>query len=66
MITSAAHRRWDGDVVITDAEAARLPAPSVVRCAKIATIEAAKAERIGVLPAEMRAKVKAFLAATLP
>ena len=42
MITSATHRRWPGDVDI-----AGLPAPSMVRCAKVATIEAKDAVKIG-------------------
>jgi len=47
MVTSATHRRWAGDVEIADLAAAGLFAPSIVRCAKIATIERADAERIG-------------------
>jgi len=54
MITSATHRRWPGDVAI-----AGLPAPSVVRCAKIATIEAKDTGRIGHLAD--RTAVEAFL-----
>ncbi|MBM3952532.1 MAG: type II toxin-antitoxin system PemK/MazF family toxin [Rhodospirillales bacterium] len=50
MITSADNRRWTEDVPVSDPKAAGLPAPSVVRCAKIATIEADDAERIGALP----------------
>jgi mRNA interferase MazF len=50
MITSADNRRWRDDVPVSDLKAAGLPAPSVVRCAKIATIEAKDAERIGALP----------------
>lgn len=50
MITSAANRGWAGDVVISNLKTAGLPAPSVVRCAKIAIIEASDAERIGRLP----------------
>ena len=36
MVTSAANRGWPGDVVVSDLAAAGLPAPSVVRSAKIA------------------------------
>jgi mRNA interferase MazF len=57
MITSAENRRWADDVVISDLDAAGLPAPSMVRCAKIATIEARDAERIGSLPSKDRARV---------
>ena len=47
MITSAANRGWAGDVPIPDAAGAGLPAPSVIRTAKIATIDATRAERRG-------------------
>jgi mRNA interferase MazF len=50
MVTSAKNRGWPGDVMISDLAEAGLPAPSVVRPAKIATIEAGDAERIGRLP----------------
>jgi hypothetical protein len=40
MITSAEHSGWLGDVAISDLDRAGLPAPSIVRPAKIATIEA--------------------------
>jgi mRNA interferase MazF len=57
MVTSAANRGWPGDVVVSDFDAAGLPAPSVVRSAKIATIEARDAERIGYLPLGDRARI---------
>ncbi len=57
MITSAANRGWPGDVAVSDLRAAGLPAPSVVRCAKVATIEARDAERIGTLPPGERRRV---------
>ena len=50
MITSAGHRRWAGDVEISDLLAAGLPASSMVRSAKITTVEATEAEPIGTLP----------------
>ena len=50
MITSAANRGWTGDVMISDRSAAGLPVPSIVRTAKIATIEARDAQRLGTLP----------------
>jgi mRNA interferase MazF len=54
MITSAENRVWPGDVVIADHVEAGLPAPSVIRPAKIATIEAGHAERVGqARPAEI-------------
>ena len=49
MITSARHHRRAGDVEIRDLERAGLPAPSVVRCAKIATVESGKARALGTL-----------------
>lgn len=61
MVTSADNRRWDNDVPVSDPKAAGLPAPSVVRCAKIATIEARDAARIGALPAPDRKKVSGHL-----
>src|SRR5438128_1396286 len=39
MITSRANPRWDCDVEIRNLAAAGLPAPSVIRPAKLATIE---------------------------
>ena len=66
MITSAENRGWQGDVGIPDATAVGLPAPSVIRCAKIATIDAARAEVRGrVVPetlTEVRARLRALLA----
>lgn len=47
MITSAANRGWPGDIEIVDLDAAGLPVPSIVRTAKIATIKAADATRLG-------------------
>jgi mRNA interferase MazF len=61
MITSAAHRRWPGDVAISDLREAGLPIPSIVRPAKLATIEADDAERIGKLPAADRDRVSVYL-----
>lgn len=55
MITSAANRPWTGDVPVPDQ--AGLPAPSVVRPVKIATIEAKHAEPIGKLPDSAHASV---------
>jgi len=49
MITSAQNRGWSGDVSVSELDSAGLPAASVVRTAKIATIEAKEAERIGCL-----------------
>ncbi|MFI5023509.1 MAG: type II toxin-antitoxin system PemK/MazF family toxin [Alphaproteobacteria bacterium] len=61
MITSAENRRWPDDVPISDIGAAGLPIPSVVRCAKIATVDAHSAERLGMLPRDDRTKVQRHL-----
>ena len=61
MITSAENRRWKNDVVVSDLSRAGLPAPSVVRCAKVATIEAGHAERIGSLDSSDRSRVAGHL-----
>lgn len=47
MITAAENRSWPGDVPISDPHKAGLSIPSVIRPAKIATLEAAQATRIG-------------------
>jgi mRNA interferase MazF len=51
MITSAENRGWPGDVVINAISRAGLPAPSVIRAAKIATIEASDAIKLGTISA---------------
>jgi mRNA interferase MazF len=65
MVTSAANRGWPGDVAVSDLHVAGLPAASVVRSAKIATIEARDAERIGQLPPKDRTEVVEALRASL-
>ena len=57
MVTSAGNHSWPDDVVISDLTKAGLPAASVVRPTKIATIEAGDAERIGCLPPADRRQV---------
>jgi mRNA interferase MazF len=67
MITSAANRGWAGDVPLIDRHsAAGLPAPSIVRTTKIATIEARHVERIGRLDSSAWSAVVAELRAILP
>jgi len=61
MITSAENRRWNDDVAVSDLNRTGLPAPSVIRCAKVATIEARDAERIGALAQSDRKKVASYL-----
>jgi mRNA interferase MazF len=51
MITSAQHRGWPGDVQVTNLRMAGLPVPSVIRSAKVATIEASDATKLGRVPA---------------
>lgn len=50
MITSAANEPWAGDIAIDDHVGAGLPVPSVIRPVKVATIETARAERVGHAP----------------
>jgi len=47
MITNAQRKPWPGDVPIAQFDRAGLPIASVVRTAKLATIETASAGRIG-------------------
>ena len=61
MITSAEHRGWPGDVVISDLSGAGLPAPSIVRPAKIATIDARDAGRLGTLSPTDREELRIYL-----
>lgn len=65
MITSAENRGWRGDVVITALTKAGLPVASVIRTAKIATIEARDAEPLGKISAGVLAGVGRRLAQTL-
>ena len=61
MITSAKNRSWPGDLEIADLERAGLPAASVVRCAKIATIESSSATRIGELESAKYENIRTIL-----
>ena len=61
MITSAEHRGWPGDAVVSDLAGAGLPAPSIVRPAKLATIDARDAGRLGTLPPADRGSVSRYL-----
>ena len=65
MVTSAANRGWPGDVAISDLHATGLPAPSIVRPTKIATIEARDAEQIGRLPSSDQVLIAEALRTTL-
>lgn len=57
MITSAENRGWPGDVPIANLAKAGLPVPSVVRTAKIATIQARDADRLGAVDARVRGTI---------
>jgi mRNA interferase MazF len=65
MITSADNRGWPDDVAVDDLGLAGLPAPSVVRCAKIATLDAARVEPLGRLSADAFAAARDRLGALL-
>ncbi len=57
MITSSENRGWDGDVAVSDIAEAGLPAESIVRTAKLATIDLRDADLLGRLPVADRAAV---------
>ena len=60
MVTSAANAGWPGDVPVSNLRGAGLPAPSVVRPAKIMTLNASRiVRRLGALPKADQAKVVA-------
>lgn len=58
MVTSAENRTWPEDVPLDDRyRDCGLPAPSVVRPVKIATVDATRIDRIGALPADVLERV---------
>jgi mRNA interferase MazF len=61
MITSAENRGWSDDVSVTDISLAGLPAPSLIRTAKIATMDAADATKLGKVSAASLRKVLAAI-----
>lgn len=65
MITSAENHPWQSDVAIPDYLAAGLPAPSVIRPVKIATVKARHVETIGRVDEATKLAVIADIAATL-
>lgn len=65
MVTSAENRGWVGDVLIEDHSAAGLPAPSLIRSAKIATIETEDVEPLGRVPREVTDQVISTVAGQL-
>jgi mRNA interferase MazF len=65
MITSAENRGWPGDVAMTELDGTGLPVASVVRTAKIGTIEAGGAARLGRIGSEARHQVLTRIAERL-
>lgn len=61
MITSAENRGWPSDVPVSDLAGAGLPSPSVVRTAKIVTIDCRDAELLGSLAAGDRTMVASLM-----
>lgn len=62
MITSAANRHWPGDVALEIGHAeCGLPAPSLIRTTKIATIDTMSADRLGSLDPERLATVRTLI-----
>jgi len=61
MITSAGNRGWPSDVAISDLRRTGLPIPSIIRPAKVTTIDAREAERLGVLAMVDRTAVGQYL-----
>jgi mRNA interferase MazF len=57
MVTSAENRAWPSDVRVSDHLACGLPVASVVRTAKIATIDMRDAEALGKVMPEVLAAV---------
>lgn len=65
MITSAENRGWPGDVAVSNLRSAGLPAPSVIRTAKIATIQASDAASLGKISTATLQQVMAMITAEL-
>ena len=65
MITSAENRGWPGDVAVTNLADAGLPVASVVRTAKVATIEVGDAIKLGKLSAPTLRQVRMHLETAL-
>lgn len=61
MITSVENLTWPNDVAITDLAGTGLPVPSLVRVAKIATIEPRDAELLGRIAASLKPTMRQHL-----
>lgn len=66
MITSAENRSWPGDISIENLATAGLPAASVVRTAKIATIEAKDSSKLGSVDTQVREAVENIFIGRFP
>lgn len=62
MITSAENRAWPSDVPIDDLTETGLPVRSLIRTAKIATIEARDAEPLGQIGTALQSLVRSRFA----
>ena len=65
MITNALRPDWPGDVIIADHQAVGLPHASKIRTAKVATLEAGGAEKIGLISKALLRKVRASVMVSL-
>lgn len=65
MITSSANRGWEGDLDIDDLGLAGLPASSVIRTAKIATVDTRDLAPLGRVSPQVLVLVDGRLRATL-
>ena len=65
MIPSAANRGWPDDVAVAKLTMAGLPVPSLIRCAKIATIEASHGSKLGKISAAQFRRVTGTIAREL-
>jgi mRNA interferase MazF len=66
MITSAANSGWPDDLSLEDRfTECGLKVPCVIRTAKIASLEASRAEKVGRLPQDLLAVLQARLASHL-
>lgn len=62
MITSAVNKSWPDDISLEERhQESGLPIPCVIRTSKIATIEVEAANKIGRLPPDIYAEVRARL-----
>ena len=66
MVTSAANGGWPDDISLEERFSdCGLSVPCVIRPAKISTVEAARARKVGMLPMDIRDVVRAAIARQL-